>query len=135
MPYKNIEDKRECQKRYYKRNKRVLNDKKEEWRKRNLDKDKIKQRKVALKMKYGMTMEDLERMIKDQNNRCAICEKEFNNELKSEMAHVDHDHKTNKVRELLCNKCNLILGLSNEDIYRLYKTISYIHKHYEDENY
>lgn len=56
--------------------------------------------------KYGMTNEDYENMYEDQDGRCAICK---NRSIKKLV--VDHDHTNGKVRGLLCNKCNVGIGL------------------------
>lgn len=63
-------------------------------------------RDYVLKKTYGITLIQYQEMSKEQDNKCAICEKinEFgawNNKLV-----VDHCHKTNKIRQLLCDKCN-----------------------------
>jgi hypothetical protein len=55
--------------------------------------------------RYGITMEEFERMLFEQDNKCAICKQEF-----IKTPHVDHDHKTLKVRGLLCSNCNVGLG-------------------------
>lgn len=67
--------------------------------------DKI--RKYKLRNDYDLSVEDFELMLKEQNNRCKICKKEFVNSL---LRHIDHDHKTGRVRGILCNKCNLMIG-------------------------
>ena len=54
--------------------------------------------------RYGLTKEDYRDKIKKQNNKCSICKKELTS------AKVDHCHKTGKVRDLLCHKCNVHLG-------------------------
>lgn len=57
---------------------------------------------------YGITLEDYNQILAQQAEKCAICGKhqsEFNYDL-----YVDHDHKTNKVRGLLCCGCNTGLG-------------------------
>src|SRR5271166_2629242 len=60
---------------------------------------------------YGLTKEEFESRIKQQDNKCAICLKEF-----TKTPSVDHDHNTDKVRDLLCSSCNLILGHAHDDI-------------------
>jgi hypothetical protein len=57
-----------------------------------------------LKTRYGITLEDYERMLNEQRERCAICEEE------KELV-VDHDHATGEVRGLLCRSCNFQLGI------------------------
>lgn len=79
-------------------------------------------KRAALKKRYGMTLEDWERLFKKQKGRCAICKKGQKTTqithlpgkgkgLANKSLFVDHDHKTGKVRGLLCSKCNTALGL------------------------
>jgi hypothetical protein len=64
---------------------------------------RIRKRQLA---KFGLDMQQYQTMFNNQNGRCAICNKESNQTL-----HVDHCHKTGKVRGLLCCSCNLALGV------------------------
>lgn len=85
-----------------KRNKDYVNKKQRERNKR--DSNKIKARTRTLKKYYGLTLEEYQDKVKNQCNKCAICEEIF------DIGRVDHDHATNKTRDLLCNRCNLNLG-------------------------
>jgi len=69
---------------------------------------------------YGLTKERYNAMLVEQNNMCKICGGAL------EPACVDHDHTTGKVRHLLCNPCNMSLGLVKEDTKILNNMISYI---------
>jgi len=61
-------------------------------------------------------------MYSNQNGRCFICEEAVSeNEIR-----VDHDHKTGKVRKLLCHNCNVILGHSKEKKEILMKCVEYL---------
>jgi len=62
---------------------------------------KLAVRRHQLK-KYGLTIEDYERIFKTQNGVCAIC----GNPPKKRALAVDHHHKTLIVRGLLCWTCN-----------------------------
>ena len=69
----------------------------------------------GLEQKYGITVQQFEELIKLQNNRCLICDKEF--ELRRRGSGqspktpvVDHDHASGAVRGILCNGCNVALG-------------------------
>tara|TARA_Y100001963_G_C6560454_1_gene344053 strand:+ start:174 stop:653 length:480 start_codon:yes stop_codon:yes gene_type:complete len=63
-------------------------------------------RKLDLQRKYGITIDDYERMLTEQKGVCAICGNGGGNK----HLHVDHCHDTNKVRGLLCFNCNNALG-------------------------
>src|ERR1700678_704885 len=58
------------------------------------------QRYAHVRRTYGLLPEQYEAMLKDQNEKCAIC---F---IKLDQPYVDHDHQTEKVRGLICFKCN-----------------------------
>jgi hypothetical protein len=68
-------------------------------------------RKSALKLRYGLTLQDYDNMLAAQQNRCGICGIHIS-ELK-EPIQVDHCHATGKVRGLLCRSCNIRLGEGN----------------------
>lgn len=74
--------------------------------------------------KYGITIEDYEAMYASQNGSCDICgihQDEINTRLC-----VDHCHATGKVRSLLCDRCNTLLGMAREDVDILASAISYL---------
>ena len=77
------------------------------------------QRKAVLKKKYGLTFESYFQILEKQNGRCAICRQPIK-------LHVDHDHRTGKVRGLLCSNCNMALGSFKDDIGILQNAITYL---------
>lgn len=83
--------------------------------------EKIKEKKLL--MRYGITLEQFNLLLEKQNNLCPICSSELK---KGIHTHVDHCHKTGKVRGLLCNKCNFLLGLLDDDINRLDTILKYL---------
>lgn len=83
----------------------------------------LKLRKGTLKRKYGITLDEYNDMLKTQNGKCAICHEE-----KNETLCVDHDHKTGKVRGLLCTHCNHVVGFAKDNIKILDETIKYLDK-------
>ncbi len=80
------------------------------------------QRKRDLK-KYDISDEQYKQLSVKQNNRCAICS---GLELNLRYLCIDHNHRTGKVRGLLCHKCNTILGFVNEDVKILQNAIKYL---------
>lgn len=74
------------------------------------------------KSKYGLTPEQRRMMLLQQMFCCAICNEETD-------LVVDHDHKTRKVRALLCNACNQALGLLKEDLERIKAMARYVIRH------
>src|ERR1035437_6891793 len=80
-------------------------------------------RKQYLKQKYGITLEQHKQMFMAQNGKCAICNKIFDN---PKIVCVDHNHKTNQIRQLLCVKCNSGLGYFDENIEALLNAVEYL---------
>ena len=71
----------------------------------------------------GCTPEQYVEMLQKQHDVCAICKSK--NKTKRQLA-VDHDHKTGKIRGLLCQRCNLVLGQLKESIALLKKMEKYL---------
>jgi hypothetical protein len=75
---------------------------------------------------YAMTIDDIYAMHKAQDGRCAnVGCREIIQALGRGRA-VDHDHKTGKVRGMLCKACNLGLGLFNDSPRRLVGILAYL---------
>ncbi len=73
---------------------------------------------------YDITVEDYDKLFADQGGVCAICGASPG---KKKLA-IDHNHKTGKVRGLLCMSCNVVLGHTDENIEILEDIIAYIKK-------
>jgi hypothetical protein len=76
----------------------------------------------------SITLIDYNKMIKQQDNKCAICGVYLSREIHAIIC-VDHNHKTGKVRDILCRKCNSLLGYSCENIGILECAIEYLKRH------
>lgn len=63
----------------------------------------------VIRKQYGLTPEDVRNMLVGQAGRCLICFR-----VPSEDLVIDHDHASGKVRGLLCQKCNRMLGHAND---------------------
>jgi nitrate/TMAO reductase-like tetraheme cytochrome c subunit len=89
-------------------------------------KNQERQRKYTVKKLYGISQEEIDQLMKNQDSLCAICEKLIAFDGKNTGANVDHCHTTNKVRGILCSSCNLGIGRFNDDITMLFKAINYL---------
>lgn len=78
--------------------------------------------------KYGLSLEQINKMLIAQDNKCAIC-KVHKDEAGKRGMMVDHCHTTNKVREMLCANCNVILGMCYDNPQILIEAITYLEKH------
>ena len=75
--------------------------------------------------RYGMTRVDMISLLALQHGKCAICSKELQLFSGTSGGFIDHCHKTNKVRGILCNRCNTNIGwLENLD-----KTVEFIYEY------
>jgi hypothetical protein len=84
-------------------------------------------RNQHLKRMYGITQQDYDVMLAEQNNQCAICKTtDPGGRHKSNYFVVDHCHTTGKVRKLLCHHCNTALGLVGDNVDTLHKMINYL---------
>lgn len=80
----------------------------------------------VLRDRFGLSLDEFNKMLISQNGVCAICGKVNTN---GRRLAVDHDHETLKIRALLCHKCNLALGLLDENVSVFKNCIEYIEKH------
>ena len=79
------------------------------------------------KRKYGITLDDYNRMFAEQEGRCAICK--THQCATGRVLAVDHDHVTGKVRGLLCQACNTAIGKLNDDPELIHKAAEYVASH------
>lgn len=88
-------------------------------------------RNIHLVRHYGITEHDYELLLNAQAGVCATCSRPEirTKNRKTDKLSVDHDHKTGKVRGLLCYKCNVALGMVSDSIDRLKSLISYLERH------
>ena len=81
-------------------------------------------------MRHGITIQKYNQMLISQNYVCAVC---LQPETKVDTRHgkirdlgVDHDHKTKRVRGLLCYRCNVAEGFLKGDIKTVYRLAAYL---------
>jgi hypothetical protein len=96
--------------------------------KKYAEQNKNKILNYQMKYKYNITTEEYNNLLKLQNNVCAICGKPetATNKGKIKLLSVDHNHKTNKARGLLCSDCNTGLGKFKDNSIILLNAIRYI---------
>lgn len=73
------------------------------------------------KRKYNLSKEEYNFILGRQKNRCKICGINLKNNI-----NIDHNHKTGKIRGILCNNCNRALGYFKDNPMILYKAINYL---------
>jgi len=71
--------------------------------------------------KYGMTVEQYDKLLEKQNGVCAICKRS-----PEQMLAVDHCHETGRVRGLLCRSCNLGIGHLDDDVSKVWAAMEYL---------
>jgi hypothetical protein len=114
-------------KQYYQLHKK---EKSEYWKKRWQTKEyKQVARKSRLKRLYGKDLIWYDEQLKLQNGCCAICgkpETKLDRYGNIKRLQVDHNHKTGKIRKLLCFSCNSLIGLCYESKEILQNAITYL---------
>ena len=77
-----------------------------------------------IRNRYKVSVEEAERLLKQKQLGCEACG------VKPTEArmHIDHDHKTGKVRGILCHHCNVVLGMVGDDINHIEAVICYMER-------
>jgi predicted secreted protein len=107
------------QRKWYAENRERIRARKAQWRAENPESLALYERRCNLKKKYGMSIEDYEKLAEIQGYRCLLCRE------KTKLV-VDHSHDTDQVRGLLCANCNLLLGHARDSIPILEAAIKYL---------
>jgi hypothetical protein len=74
---------------------------------------------------YKISGKEFYRMLNEQLHCCLICESPIN----EITACIDHCHDTGSVRALLCNNCNVAIGMLKHDIEVTYRAVEYLLHH------
>lgn len=99
--------------------------KRNRWSNLSVDERREENRKWALKTLYGITVEQYDERLAQQDGGCAICGRPDGGQRERPL-YVDHDHATGAVRGLLCAKCNSALGYLDDDPNRLLAAAAYL---------
>jgi hypothetical protein len=98
--------------------------------------------KVALKHKaedckkrFGISLEEYNRLLKLQNNKCALCGGEFEGTGTEKLSpSLDHNHVTGALREFIHHTCNTAIGFLNDDPKLCRLAAEYLEKHIGETN-
>lgn len=85
---------------------------------------RVNNRDSILRSRYGITAKQYDDMFEKQQGCCAICTTHATHLRKK--LHIDHCHRTGKVRGLLCIKCNMAIGLLKDDKRKVLKVCEYL---------
>jgi len=116
---------KEKNRKYFLKNREKILEKQRKYNKEN----PLKRKNAILKNVYGITLVQYNQMFETQEGKCAICQR-HQNELTRTLC-VDHNHKTNKVRALLCVTCNTDVSVVEN---RLEEMTNYLNKYRKDVN-
>jgi len=86
-----------------------------------------KWRNYHYKKKFNISLDEYNKMLDKQDRKCYIC-KAPNDSFKRSLA-VDHNHKTGKIRKLLCLNCNRAIGNAKDSIKNLLRMAKYLKEH------
>lgn len=124
-----------------------LRERSRQWRAKNREKHLEQSRKVSrsyyhsergkrchrncrLKAMFGISLDDYEAMLASQGGVCAICKRAETTVRRGVVVSlaVDHCHETGKVRGLLCQACNVMIGHGRNDPDCLRAAIAYLER-------
>ena len=94
------------------------------------NKPELRAFKVALnrRRRTGCTPKQYEELFRIQGGKCAICGATPENNMLGNALGLDHDHRTGKIRGLLCSPCNRGLGYFRDSPTLLQNAITYMRK-------
>ncbi len=72
--------------------------------------------------RYALESGQFDKMIREQNGCCAVCDEPLLDPV------IDHDHTTGKLRQILCRKCNALLGMANDNLEILKNAVAYLQR-------
>lgn len=125
----NADRMRERGRKWYRANRERAAQKHKEWSKRNAWRRLGRSRRG----RYRITPDQFEELFVSQGRRCAICRIE--KPAAKHGWHVDHCHKTQRLRAILCHNCNCGIGHAKESVDILRKMIVYLEHHSSGEHH
>lgn len=86
--------------------------------------DPLKQKSIRLYQAYGISLAQYNSLLEAQDRKCAICKTSAEDAPRG--LQVDHDHRTEEIRGLLCVSCNTAIGSFRDDVVRMSSAINYL---------
>lgn len=128
----NLKQCQEAAKRYREKNKQIIKEKYSESRKKYREQNVQSITIGKIRWQFNISSQKAEELyFKKLDGICEICgQKETltrNNKIRK--LSIDHNHQTNKIRGLLCSKCNTLLGRAEDSIQILKQAIEYLEKY------
>lgn len=124
---------------YYRMNKSKIQDSHRRWRLNNPEthrargrrwtrKNPEKAKAMYVRSDHGISMDEFQKMHDSQKGLCKVCSKPERAIYrgKTRSLCIDHNHKTGKIRGLLCHRCNVALGLLEDDFRIVESLLEYI---------
>jgi len=100
--------------------------------KNNQESENVRRYEARVKAEYGITVEQKDLIFREQGEVCAVCKSPSVRRRvrgRDQTWPIDHDHKTGKVRGILCSPCNMVLGLVGDSEQVLLSMVDYIRKY------
>ena len=119
---------RKEQRRYYQKNRRKIMKTAKRAYRADPERKKQQTRESNYKKWYGITESDYQALLAKQGGKCFLCKTTKPGGRYKRMC-IDHNHKTGKIRKLLCRTCNLGIGNLQENHKLLAKAAEYVRKH------
>lgn len=119
---KNPDKNRQTLKKFYYSHKEEISLQRKILRKLNLNKIRNNENNWRYKKRYGISIEEKNKILLSQEGKCALCKKEISDF----SAVTDHDHKTGKIRGILCRTCNFGLGILGDSLESIELVLKYL---------
>lgn len=84
-----------------------------------------------VKRAHGITLQEYEEKLAQQKYQCAICKVRLH--ASGHLTHLDHNHKTGKLRQFLCTNCNRGLGHFQDNYDLLLEAAQYLYTHNQND--
>lgn len=75
--------------------------------------------------RHGLTVDQMNLLLEQAGDNCPICNRGFDESVKA----IDHCHETGTIRGVICNKCNVAIGMFGESVDALKNSIDYLERH------